>query len=219
MTTCKRFDYFIQTIDAFRSRCLDFDKIDRVIVSDDNSSEEERRMMQERYPNFEFVWQNCGHPQSLDLLFKMVHTKYFFHLEDDRVLRVNLDLLTLCEEILEESNVDSFIPGLLIGKGTKKQTKSKRGIDYYIHEFIDDGKFWSDFTEGNSSWPGFYLAPGFHRTKSIQSIPYRTVPQHERSYALEYHAAGFKVAFNSSFGIFDHLTEVSAYNDITHAPR
>lgn len=218
ITTCKRINYFKQTIEAFLNNCIDASEIKRIIVSDDRSPESERSEMQNHYPKFEFVWRDCGHARSLDLLFKMVHTEYFFHLEDDRPMLRKIELLKYCREVMTISNIDSFICGLNIGSKTPNIHKHNNE-SYYIHKFIDDGRFWSDWDQGNTSWPGFYLAPGMHRTSSIISIPYEPVPQHERSYALKYHAAGFKVAFNCGRQIFGHLTEISAYDNITNAPR
>lgn len=218
MTTCRRLDYFKQTVEAFMNNCLDKNKIQRIIVSDDKSPDTERAEMQKLYPQFEFVWRNCGHARSLDLLFKMVDTKYFFHLEDDRPLLRKIKLIEYCNSIMESAKIDSFICGLNIGLETNKINKIGDEA-YYVHKFIDDGRFWSDWNLGNTSWPGFYLAPGMHKTKSIISIQYEPVPQHERSYAIKYHDAGFRVAFNCGNQIFDHLTDISVYDHITNSPR
>lgn len=221
MTTCRRLDYFFRTVDSFYKHCLDSDEISRVIVSDDNSSEEDRLAMLKRYPDFEFVWRTCGHPIGLNLLFSMVDTEYFFHLEDDRPMVRDLDLLDVCIKVMDEASLASFIPGLVIGSrtGELRTLKGRPDVRYYVHKHIDDGRFWSDWNEGNTSWPGFYLAPGMHRTRIVQSIPYKKVPQHERSYALRYHAAGHKVGFCGGPRLFGHLTEISAYKHITYAPR
>lgn len=222
ITTCKRPQYFFRTIRAFLDNCADYNLISRVIVSDDNSPQEERDEMVKKYPQFEYVWRDCGHPKSLDMLFKMVDTNYFFHLEDDRPLVKRVNLIDVCINILEEAELDSYIPGLRTGHETndKNYLRYNESIfSYYIHKFREDGNFSSPKQFGNTSWPGFYLAPGMHRTKSVQSIPYRAVPQHERSFALQYQKAGYKVGFNCGEKLFDHLTGTSAYKHITHAPR
>lgn len=222
MTTCRRLDYFIRTIDQFRVNCLDFDRITRIIVSDDRSSEQDRLLMKAAYPEFEFVWRECGHAKSLQLLFDMVDTKYFFHLEDDRVLLHKMPLISICEEVMSQSGVSSFVCGLSIGRFTgKKKIATAEGhkLPYYIHKYIDDGRFSSDWDTGNTSWPGFYLAPGMHLTKPIQEVRYEPADQHERTFALRYQAAGHKTAFTCGIDLFEHLVEVSAYKHRTQSPR
>lgn len=221
MTTCQRLSYFHKTVKAFFEHCQDADEICRVIVSDDRSSEADRLDMLAKYPDFEFVWHNCGHPTSLNKLFQMVDTEFFFHLEDDRPMLRDLDLLAISAQMMNEANLSSFVCGLRIGSHTTKVRKlsGRPDVRYYIHEYVPDERFSSEWGLGNTSWPGFYLAPGLHRTRAVQSIPYKAVPQHERNYAKKYHAAGHKVAFNCGKAIFGHLTEVSAYKHVTHAPR
>jgi hypothetical protein len=221
MTTCQRLEYFHKTVKTFFKHCLDADEICRVIVSDDRSSEADRLDMLAKYPDFEFVWRSCGHPASLRPLFEMVNTEFFFHLEDDRPMLRDLDLLSMSIQVMNEAGLDSFISGLNIGFRTNevRNLMGRPEVRYYIHKYVPDGRFCSEWGLGDTSWPGFYLAPGLHRTRSIQSIPYEAVPQHERSYALRYEAAGRKVAFNCGRSIFGHLTEISAYKHITHAPR
>lgn len=217
ITACKRLQYFRNTIDTFIDKCADYSLITRTIVYDDSSSEADRDTMIKEYPNFEFHWDNRGHVNSIQSLFKMIRTEYFFHLEDDRPMIRKMKLMDLCLKIMNNDNIDSFICGLRIGHETN-EIKQLDKEQYYIHKFKKDNRFYSDWKLGNTSWPGFYLAPGMHRTASIMSVPYELVKEHERAYALKYQEAGFKVAFNAGPHIFNHLTEISAY-DITKANR
>lgn len=218
ITTCRRLNYFKQTIEALKNNCKDLHKATRVIISDDNSASSDRLEMETKFRDFEFIWSNEGHAKSLHNLFRLVNTEYIFHLEDDRPMLRPMNLFSHCLEVMNKFEIDSFICGLNIGSKTDK-TKSINNEKVYIHEFINDGRFYSDWDIGNTSWPGFYLAPGMHKTRSIISLPYLDKPQHERSFALAYQAAGYKVAFNSGTQIFGHLTEISAYNNITNARR
>ena len=216
ITTCNRYDYFCKTVDSFFNNCKDAYKIKRIIVNDDRSAPHERDRMLERYPNFEFNWLSCGHPESLIHLFNNVHTEYFFHLEDDRPMLCELDLIGACINVMRESNIDSFICGLRIGSESGSCIRAV--IDHYVHEYKPDGKAYSAWNLGNTSWPGFYLAPGMHKTMSVQTVGYEDVPEHERSFALRYNEAGFKVAFNCGPEIFGDIGKTSAY-DIMQSPR
>lgn len=215
ITTCKRLSYFEQTIEAFKTNCLDWNKISRVIVSDDRSSDDDRNKMKEKHPDFEFIWHDIGHPRSLNVLFKMVDTPFFFHLEDDRVLAKPIKLLDASLRILQEEEIHSIITGRKIGGRSGKVIRSAP-FDYYIHEFIEDGQFSSNDDLGNTSWPGFLLVPGLHDTAAVQSIEYKGVSQHERNFALQYQTAGYKVAFAATDYLFKHMREISAYNITGH---
>lgn len=220
MTTCQRIDMFVRTIDAFFRNCTDSHLISRVIVSDDRSSDEDRLQMRHIYPDFEYYYNDGGQPQALNFLFNQVTTCYTFHLEDDRQLVYSLDLLKTCINILEEGDVDSFVCGCQIGTKTNRVKKLKYNQwKYYVHEYRPDGRFWSDWEQGNTSWPGFYLAAGLHRTASLQSIPYLPVTQHERSYALKYWKAGHRVAFNCGPMLFNHIGKHWSSYDMTKSPR
>lgn len=220
MTTCKRLDMFIRTIDAFFKNCTDSHLIDRVIVSDDRSTISDRATMAQRYPRFEYYYNDGGQPRSLNFLFKSVTTEYTFHLEDDRQLTQKLDLLTTSMQIIEESHIDSFVSACQIGTKTDKvKSSAYNDWKYYIHEHVPDDNFWSDWQLGNKSWPGFYLAAGLHRTAALQSIPYMPDPQHERSFATKYWRAGYKVAFNCGPGLFDHIGKDRSSYDMTLSPR
>lgn len=220
MTTCKRLKEFIITIDGFMRRCADKHLISRVMISDDRSSDEDRRIMKERYPDFEFYYNDGGQAKSLSFLFDNITSDYFFHLEDDRLLIKDIELLQLSHNILEQAEVDSFISAYQIGSNTNMvKTSSDYAWPYYVHEHIPDGRFWSDFTSGNKSWPGFYLAAGYHRTKTIQSLTYDDAPQHERTFAEKYYNAGYKVAFNCGPPLFEHIGEANSAYHITNNRR
>lgn len=208
ITTCKRLHYFEQTIAAFQQNCKDFDNHIKVILADDGSSDADRNHMQKNWPQFEYVYHNHGQPHSLSVLFSMVKTPYFFHLEDDWILTKKFELLGTSLAILQKAGLHSLILGKQIGAQCK--IEQHQHIPYYIHKHVDDGRFSSNYATGNSSWPGFYLAPGLHTTSAVQSIEYKSIRQHERNFAKAYHAAGYKVAFTTKM-IFRHIGQTSAY--------
>lgn len=220
MTTCKRISMFMKTVNSLFKHCKDSHLIKRFVISDDRSSDVDRKLMRDTFPHFEFYNNDGGQPQSVDFLFNIVNTEYTFHLEDDRMMIHDMDLMGISIKILRECNVDSFISGCQIGLKTDKVcTLRDYDWDYYIHEHQPDENFWSDWGYGNKSWPGFYLAAGLHRTAAIQSIPYQAIPQHERSYALKYWKEGYRVAFNCGPAIFEHIGYNCSSYDLTNSAR
>ena len=86
ITTCKRLDYFINTMDKFLYHCQDLHIFSRFLCIDDNSSDEDRDIMKEKYPFFDFILKNKeqkGHAKSLNIMLDNVSTKYIFLFEDD----------------------------------------------------------------------------------------------------------------------------------------
>lgn len=86
ITTCKRYNLFKQTMDAFLLNCKDLEIIDEWICIDDNSSDSDRQLMRDRYPFFKFFMKgvgNKGHPRSMNILWDLVNTDYVIHFEDD----------------------------------------------------------------------------------------------------------------------------------------
>ena len=86
ITTCKRLDKFITTMNNFLIKCKDLELIDYFICIDDNSSDEDRKIMEQEYPFFEFILKNQeqkGHAQSMNILFDKIKTPYVIHYEDD----------------------------------------------------------------------------------------------------------------------------------------
>jgi hypothetical protein len=86
ITTCKRYDLFIKTINSFLNCCKDVNLIDKWICIDDNSSEEDRNNMKSNYPFFEFYFKTIeekGHGRSMNIIQDIVKSPYILHLEDD----------------------------------------------------------------------------------------------------------------------------------------
>ena len=219
MTTCRRLPLFIRTVAAFMRNCADFDLISRVIVVDDRSDSADRRIMKEAFPEFEFLYTEGGHVVALNMLFSHLRTPHFFHLQDDWQLIKKLPLIRASLDVLREGSVDTFSSGWYIGYATdRREWISSRAVRYYRHKFNDDGRFWSNYSLGNTSWPGFSLAPALHTTDVIKAVPYRDVRCHERAFSADQQRAGLRIAFNCGDVLFRHIGEESAY-DITGTPR
>lgn len=86
ITTCKRLNLFIKTMNYFIYFCKDLEMIQYWYLIDDNSSEMDRKTMQQEFPFFQFIHKtpsNKGHVKSINWIWKNVNSKYLIHLEDD----------------------------------------------------------------------------------------------------------------------------------------
>jgi tetratricopeptide (TPR) repeat protein len=89
ITTCKRYDLFVKTVNSFLLCCKDIGAITGFLCVDDNSSAEDRKRMLMEYPFFKFYFkreEERGHLKSMNIIWGKVResgAKYWIHLEDD----------------------------------------------------------------------------------------------------------------------------------------
>jgi glycosyl transferase family 25 len=214
ITSCKRFDLFVKTINSFVRCCGDIYLIDEWFCVDDNSSEEDRKEMQRLYPFIKFYFKNRdekGHPQSMNIIRKHVKTPYTFHMEDDWQFFECRNYISECLEVL---GCDSKIGQCLINKnyseiaqhhnilgGEFKTTSS--GLRYYLHQYCVTDKEKEDFAKqhgyGNSSsyWPHFSFRPSLLRTKIYEELGEfnQTISHFEMDYSYKYASKGYISAF------------------------
>lgn len=215
MTTCKRYELFVRTVDSFLLKCLDLSLIHQFIVVDDYSSDEDRVRMVERYPFIDFVWKNHprgedkGHRHSMKILQGMVNTPFWLSLESDWEFQTPLDYCAMLMGVLNDPvamknkvaqcamncayarNAEEF--GKL--NVPEKRELSQCGTRYYIHEHVNkkDEKGLS-----NSYWPHFTLQPSMLLTAKINEIGLigdTDKPHFERVYADVYAEKGYKTAY------------------------
>ena len=216
ITSCKRLDLFMQTINSFVNCCKDIELIDEWFCVDDNSSEKDRNEMRALYPfiNFYFKTQaEKGHPQSMNIIKEHVKTPYIFHMEDDWRFFNCRRYITECLEVLGQ---DEKIGQCLINKnyaetgndnikgGFFKTTPS--GLRYYIHEYCPTQPELEKFREkyGNCShcsyWPHFSFRPSLLRTSILRELGQfnETVSHFEMEYSHRYIQKGYISAFLES---------------------
>jgi FkbM family methyltransferase len=215
ITTCKRLDLFVKTMNSFLTCCLDVDLISDWICVDDNSSEEDRKTMKKLYPFFNFRLKSPsekGHPTSMNMIKSMVKTPYIFHMEDDWVFFEKRRYITECHDVLcANTNImqclvnknygEVHIDNDLLG-GIYSYTDNF--TRYYIHEHVktlDDEKQWisrhSSFGRHCNYWPHFSLRPGLWKTKLLKVIgDFSLTSSHfEMEYAERYESKGYVTAF------------------------
>jgi tetratricopeptide (TPR) repeat protein len=211
ITTCKRLDFFIKTMNSILSMWTDIDKIDYFYCVDDNSSSEDRLIMQQHYPFFHYYMKTPnerGHRESMNLIWqKLAELKptYWIHLEDDWLYFKKDSYVTRALDVLtkyESENVHQVVfnknyglafcdldrvGGLMLNPGT------------VLHEKRDGlvGK-------NCGYWPHYSLQPSMVRTRVALDLGNYDSPNKffERDYADRYYAKGYMTAFfNSIYSI------------------
>jgi len=89
ITTCKRYNLFVETINSFIKNCYDIDQIDYFFCVDDNSSQEDRDKMFSEFSFFDYCLkgeEDKGHLKSMNIIWNKLNElkpTYWIHLEDD----------------------------------------------------------------------------------------------------------------------------------------
>lgn len=214
ITSCKRVDLFTRTINSFVKCCKDINLVDEWLCVDDNSSESDRKKMIELYPFINFYLKTPkekGHPQSMNIIRKLVKTPYTFHMEDDWQFFDFRNYISDCLEVLgqnpkfgqclinrnyAETQRDHEIKG-----GVFRSTPS--GLRYYEHEFCrtenEKKAFDEKYSQGKhcSYWPHFSFRPSLIRTKIYQELGEfnENISHFEMDYASRYVNSGYTSAF------------------------
>lgn len=214
ITSCKRLDYFIRTIDSILQNMEDIYLLNKITCCDDNSSQHDRDIMVEKFPEINFIWSDqLGHPYSLIKLFGQAKSEFILHWEDDFVLKDKGKIITKCLNILQDKEISSVI--LTKNHGIRR----RNGNDEYFVKMYDkrvaaacpsNAAGFNRFI-GQPANPGFSLNPGMHRRSAIQSVPWPICKQHEYNFAFNYHKAGYKVAYLDKFYV-EHIGEISSFD-------
>lgn len=211
ITSCKRLDLFIRTMNSFLYYCRDTDLICRWICVDDNSSEEDRLKMRELYPFFEFVWKTegeKGHAESMNKIMDMVDTPYLFHMEDDWEFFTAREYIKDCLNVLQEDplygqclinrNYGETMEDLNLYGGIPKQTRTN--IRYVEHQYKQVLGKEDTLRRTNMYWPHYSLRPGMNRISTLKTIgEYSLERNHfEMEFARRYTSQGYKTCFLDS---------------------
>ncbi len=192
ITTCKRMDLFVPTMNSFLNCCTDLHLISEWICVDDNSSEEDRKRMQKMYPFFRFIFktpEEKGHPRSMNILRKEVKTPFIFHMEDDWKFVAKKPYITMCLNVLSANPKYSQC---LVNRNFSETTsckcsggflrKTSTGLRYVEHQYIPDKAEHDAFMARNGRsvayWPHYSFRPSLLRKAVWDLQPFVETPCH-----------------------------------------
>lgn len=225
MTTCKRLDLFVKTINSFINCCRDIDLIDHWIIIDDNSSIDDREFMKWEYPFVEWIFKNeeqKGHSKSMNMLIELTTDyEYVLHLEDDWMFLESTYLIKPALDILESDNynlIDKRAIEQLEGKeicqvlfnknyaetldnvisgGLLMQTTSYAETKFLLHEHYSNTNDYPLKNRINCAyWPHFSFRPSIFKRKIFDKLgEFEYNGFFERDYANKYFNSNFLSAF------------------------
>ncbi len=171
ITTSRRLDLFIRTMDSFLKNCLDKSKIGRWVCSDDRSSLDDIHEMQSRYPFLEIHQlppHRKGQAANLNNVFSLVNTDWFFHCEDDWEFIKEGDILTALLRITED---DKRIRNVTLRYW--ECTYVRHGsLGYRIHVYSKKNSP-GNIQSADMAWWGYTLNPGLQHLPTIKRLgPY-----------------------------------------------
>jgi len=215
ITSCKRFDLFEQTVNSFITSCKDLDKIDTWLCVDDNSSEEDREKMRTRFPFFTFYFktpEEKGHPQSMNIIRKLVKTPYIFHVEDDWKFFVKKNFIS---DALDVMGQNQQIKQVLVNKNFAEIERdvdisggefhtTQTGLRYFIHEFANTEekkqewmKKYQNCKKHCNYWPHFSFRPSLIQFSIFKELGdfNESISHFEMDYSYRYFNKGYISAF------------------------
>lgn len=166
VTTSRRLDLFIRTMDSFMKNCQDLDLISRWVLSDDRSCNNDITEMQKKYPFFEIYKSPApGQASSLNNLFGKVRTEWIFHCEDDWLFTKKGHFI---KEMLDIAFSDERIRNIVLRFW--KCIYVKHGdLEYRVHNYHyhcqEGGIFNADMR-----WYGYSLNPGLQHKPTIDML-------------------------------------------------
>ena len=205
ITTCKRYDLFLKTMNSFLNCCKDINLIDYFFCVDDNSSHEDKKNMLENYPFFKFHFKKeaeKGHLISMNIIWNKLNElkpKYWIHLEDDwlfikpcNYVKKSIDFLEKhgknnIHQILFNKNYAEIINDYSFVGGTKMDT------NYLLH-IKDEPNL---VGKNCAYWPHYSFRPSMCIVDTILNLGnYDSVNSFfEMDYATKYYNKGYKSAF------------------------
>jgi len=241
VTTCRRLNHFIETMESFFKQCIDFSLISTYLLVDDNSSEEDRALMKEKYPFFQFIWKEpsqSGHASSLNIILKEVKTKYVLQWEDDwkidRPFSVK-ELVTFLTEkngfqvkFLNENERSEYLP--YVEKGLTyveaipfEPIRASASLDVcremYISFLREIGRDdlaerveRKDYVYTGYWWPGFALNPSLYNILDMRKIGlFLDINEFEFYQGAKAYFLGLKVYVDLTHQCIHIGNDVSAY--------
>ena len=224
ITTCKRYNLFVKTINSFINCCKDIILIDKYVCIDDNSSEEDRNNMKLNYPFFEFYFKNeqeKGHCISMNIIQDIVKSPFILHLEDDwlfiektYIIKPAMFILNSkkfnyidnrAEKIMESSkSIEQVLfnknysenDTMVIHGGYMIQTTEIPQINFLLHEYHIDLDHPLKNVINCAYWPHYSFRPSIFKREIFDNLgKFDTNGFFEKKYAVKYYNYGYVSSF------------------------
>jgi len=200
LTTCKRFNLFLETILSFYTNCNDLHLITEIVHFDDSSSKDEREKMRiifnNLFPNIKYttfyideksISSKKRHLEIMKLWkihLEKIESDYCFHLEDDWkfvkpfTLQSGLDLLSVESEValvgyswqMKKFPENVFTPKI-IGNFWEWCFLPDREInDNLCLDEVEMSYLPEDVWVSIINWPYFGFRPGIHDVKKLSKL-------------------------------------------------
>jgi hypothetical protein len=205
MTSCKRYDLFLRTVNSFLICCKDIHLIDYFFCVDDNSSNEDRKNMITNFSFFKYYLKKedeKGHLNSMNIIWNKLNElkpKYWIHLEDDWEFIKPCNYIEKSINFLEKYRKDN-IHQILFNKnyGEIIDCYNLSGGERMDEDFLLHVKDQPNLSGRNCSyWPHYSFRPSIVNADIILNIGNFDSPNtfFEMDYAYKYNNMGFKSAF------------------------
>jgi GR25 family glycosyltransferase involved in LPS biosynthesis len=203
ITSCKRLNLFIQTINSIINTWKDIQLIDQFLVIDDNSSIDDRNIMIEKYKFIKFIMktpEQKGHMESMNIIYDILkehNPTYWIHMEDDFLFFNELPYVTLGIQGLDE--LSNFNVKQIMFNRNYIETFDKINMDGHIPYFNTDFSLHDYKHDGYNCqyWPNFSFRPSIIDTECILQLGNFTShnPFFEMDYAKKWSSKGYRTGF------------------------
>jgi hypothetical protein len=205
ITTCKRYELFVKTINSLLVCCKDLFLIDYFFCIDDNSSEEDIKNMHINYPFFNFYFKKSnelGHNKSMNIIWNKLNElkpKYWIHLEDDWLFVKPCNYIKKSIDFLDKY-CDKNIHQVLFNKNYAETFNDYNfvGGEKLDNDFILHIKDEKNLIGMNCAyWPHYSFRPSICIVDTILKLGdfHSDNTFFEKDYADKYYNNGYKSAF------------------------
>jgi hypothetical protein len=205
ITSCKRYDLFVKTMNSFLVCCKDITMIDYFFCVDDNSSKEDRKNMLKNYPFFQYCFKKedqKGHLKSMNIIWDKLNElkpKYWLHMEDDWLFIKPCNYITKSINFLEKYK-NNKIHQILFNKnyGEIIDCYNLVGGKKLDNDFILHVKDEADLKGRNCAyWAHYSFRPSVCLVETILKLGNYDSPNtfFEMDYANKYTNNGYQSAF------------------------
>jgi len=231
ITTCKRLDLFLETINSLKKYCKDFEVIDEIIHFDDSSSNEDRIQMEDcfsiLFPNTKYTKHyfnensfesNKRHMEIMKIWKYVLEHEgfdYCFHIEDDWEFIDYFSIVDAVSVLSEHNDIaligfswekkifpNDFFKPKIIGNYWEWYYSNKHEINEALMFDEVEMKY---LPEGHwtkiINWPYFGFRPAVHDVKKLSKLD--TFKNSEMSFELE-----FAVRFAKLYKSFLHINRI-----------